>query len=92
MFSIGLEFQSDLDSKNISKRLLQEFENKGTALSHKATISVEEMGGRWLITDFVADAKNNVGQTYSVRREEDKLNIYSGEVLSILDLDVLMEE
>jgi purine-binding chemotaxis protein CheW len=92
LFSIDLEFQSDLDSKNISKRLLQEFENKGASLSDKATISVEEMGGRWLITDFVADAKNNVGQVYSIRREEGRLNIYSGEVLAILDLDALMEE
>jgi chemotaxis signal transduction protein len=84
MFSIGLEFQRDLDSKNISERLLQEFGNKGISLSDKAVISIEETGRRWLITD--------VRRMYSIRREEDGLNIYSGEVLAVLDLDPLMEE
>ena len=84
LFSIGLKFQSDLDSKNISEGLLQEFENKGASLSDKATISIEETRDRWLITD--------VRQVYSIRREEDRLNIYSGEVLAILSLDALLEE
>ena len=89
LFSIGLEFQSDLDSKNISSALLQEFENKGCSLSDKATISIEETGGRWLITDFVSDETTDVRRVYPIRKEN-KLNVYGGEVLAILDLDALV--
>jgi len=84
LFSIGLEFQGDLDSKDI-KSLMKEFKNKGVLLSDNATVSIEETGDRWLITD----ARCTV---YSIRREEDRLHVYSGEVLGILDLDALMEE
>jgi len=67
LFHIGLEFQDDLDSISISPALLQEFESKGVSLSSKAAIS-EKSGQRWLITD--------VGKVYSVRKEDDRLNVY----------------
>jgi len=68
--SIGLEFQSDLDSRSVSERLLQEFRNNGILLSDYAPfISIEETGNKWLITD--------VRGVYSIRREEDRLNVYN---------------
>ena len=78
LFSIGLEFQSDLDNVAISEGLRQEFENNGTPLSQNATISIEKTDGRWLITD------NN--KMYTARKEEDKLNIYAIEVIEQPDL------
>lgn len=67
LFSIGLEFEGSLvDGSNIPERLLREFENKGVSLPDKATVSERFRG--WLITDN--------RQTYSVGKEEDKLNIY----------------
>ena len=73
LFRIGLEFQNDLDSRNISQRLLREFENKGNSLSGKAAVSVGKTGERWLITD--------VQKVYSIRKEDDRLSIYRTESL-----------
>jgi chemotaxis signal transduction protein len=108
LFSIGLEFQSDLDSKKISSALLQEFKNKGNALSDKATISIEETGSRWLVTDVQPGRKPEsqsdverqtsnvkrpqIERKLSIRKKEGKLDVYGGEVLAILDLDALMKE
>jgi len=71
LFSIDLVFQSDLDHDNgISEDLRRGFENNGILLSQNATISIEEKDSRWLITD-----KDNE-QTFLIRKEEGKLNIY----------------
>ena len=70
LFSAGLKFQSDLDSGNIPEKLRQVFENNGISISQNVTVSIERTGSKWLITD--GDAK----KTYSVRKDEGKLNIY----------------
>jgi MFS family permease len=43
-FSIGLEFQSDLDNETVSEGLLQGFQNNKTELSQSTTISIKEPG------------------------------------------------
>jgi trigger factor len=63
-----LELQGDLDKGIISQELRNDFENNKAPLSKNATISVEEPGNRWLVTD---DCKR-----YPVRKEESRLNIY----------------
>lgn len=62
------KFQTDLNNGNIPEGLLKEFRNNGILLSQNATISIEEAGTGWLIYD---GEKN-----YTVRGEEDRLNIY----------------
>jgi trigger factor len=51
LFSIEADFQTDLDNGTIPENLKQEFENKDNSISEKATISVEEEGKKWLLTD-----------------------------------------
>ncbi|MHC4111013.1 MAG: hypothetical protein ACYSUY_08055 [Planctomycetota bacterium] len=68
LFSTKLDFQSDLDKGTISEELLQKFEENKTQLSQRATVSVEQAGTRWLIT--------NRSKKYSIRKEGSKLKIY----------------
>ncbi len=75
-FSIALVFQSQLDNdRNISEDLRQEFEKNGLSLSPNATISIQQRGSRWLITDTEGQ------QTYLIRKEKGELNIYNCSVL-----------
>jgi outer membrane protein insertion porin family len=82
-FHMGLEFQNDLDNKNISEELLKEFENKGISLSDKAAISIQKMGAGWLITDVQTGGLRNqaTAKVYSIRKEEDKLSVYKTKTL-----------
>ena len=66
---IDLNFQSDLDNNNISEKLRKKFKDKKLSLSQHATISIENPGNRWKI--------NDEEQTYTVRKENGKLNIYA---------------
>ena len=68
LFSIAPKFQSDLDSKVISEELQEEFENNEISLSDKAIISIKKEGSRWEL--------QNDKEKYTVRLEEDKINIY----------------
>ena len=68
LFSVGLEYQADLDKDNISDNLRQKFKDNKILLSQNITISIKEK--KWLITD--EDNK----KTYSVKKEKNKLNIY----------------
>lgn len=68
-FSIGLEFQGNLDNSIIMEDLKQEFKNNGISLSENAAILIEEIGSRWLI--------NDENKKYTVKKEENKLNIYT---------------
>jgi len=92
LFSVELEFQSDLDSGDISEALQQEFKDNGVSLSPDVTVSKELViwkGKRWLITDnedryWVKKEKDKVKKEEDkvkkeedkVKKEEDKLNIY----------------
>ena len=68
LFSTKLDFQSNLDKGTLSEELLQKFEEKKIPLSQRASVSVEQAGIRWTIT--------NRSKKYSVRKEEGRLNIY----------------
>ena len=68
LFSVELEFESDLDNRIISEELRQEFEENQISLSEHVTVSVERQGSAWVITDNWNE--------YFVRKEEDRLNIH----------------
>lgn len=71
LFSIGLEFQRNLDNREISERLRQTFRVNRISLSSNVTVSIEKQGNKWLITD-----KDNK-KTYSVRTEGNQINVYA---------------
>lgn len=75
LFSIDARLQSDLDSKNISESLRQAFADKQSLLSDNATVSVQDEGGRWTITD------EDNGETYLIRKDKGYpgLNVYVSE-------------
>ncbi len=79
LFGIYLSFQSDLDNgilsetlrKAIEKGLRKALENDEISVSQNATVAVKSENSCWLITDVEYE------QTYTVRAEEDQLQIYS---------------
>jgi len=73
LFSIDIKFQNSLNDGNVSKDLLQEFEDKGYSLSQSATVKVKEENKKWRIVN-----KEN-SREYTVIHEEDRLNIYGKE-------------
>ena len=70
LFSTELDFQDQLDDEKISTDLRREFENKGITLSQNVDVSIEKEGAHWLIAD------DDNQQEYSVRKEDDALEIY----------------
>jgi hypothetical protein len=76
-----LDFQSDLDKATISEELQQKFEENKTPLSDRSTVSVEQAGIRWLIT--------NRSKKYSIRKEGGRLNIYDTTANAGITLDKL---
>jgi YidC/Oxa1 family membrane protein insertase len=68
LFSIGSQFQSDLDRGIISEALQEQFKNNSILLSPDVSVSTKDKGEKWLIAD------NN--GTYSVINDEGRLNIY----------------
>jgi hypothetical protein len=68
LFTINLNFQSDLDNGIVSGQLRREFQKRNIQLSETAAVSVEKPGSRWLITDEP--------KKYSVRREQRRLHVY----------------
>lgn len=70
LFSVDeLDYQSDLDNAIVSAGLRENFEDENITLSEDATVSIQEKGNRWLIIDSHGK--------YLVRKEGDKLNIFS---------------
>lgn len=64
-FKIGLVYQNDLDSQNISDGLRWQFRDHGISLSDNATSKRE--GNKWLIT--------NENKTYIAKKEKGIINI-----------------
>jgi hypothetical protein len=81
LFSAKLDFQSDLDKGTIPEELKQKFEENKTPLSQRATVSVEQAGTKWLIT--------NRPKKYSIRKEGSRLNIYDTTANAGITLDKL---
>ncbi len=72
LFSVDSEFQTELDDKSISEELRQEFGKRRIPLSQIATVSIKKKNSEWLIA-------RSYGNTYTIRKEEDRLNIYEYE-------------
>lgn len=68
LFSVGLDFQRDLEEDALSESFRQEFENYGISLSDDVTIATEAKGSLWQISDEA--------RTYIVERKGGVLNIY----------------
>ena len=68
MFSLGLDFSSELDNKQVSDRLRQEFQSHNRPLTAEARVQVNQAGSNWTIID---DAKQ-----YDLRKENQALNVY----------------
>ena len=71
LFSVGLEFQSDLEQGVLSTGVRQEFENVEISLSDDVsdvTITEKVKGSKWQIKDR--------GQVYTVTKKDEALNIY----------------
>ncbi len=74
LFSGGLEFERSLNRGRISEKLRQLFGQHRIRLSDNATVTVEQYGAQWLITD----RKGNIpwALRFTVVKEEDQLNVY----------------
>ena len=66
-FTVDLALSKDLDKTTLSTDLRAAFESEKIGLSGKATVSVEEAGDSWLITDGV--------KTHTVEKEENSLKV-----------------
>jgi len=86
LFSIESDFQSGLDNgTSILEGLRREFKNNGISLSQGVAL-IEENDSISLISD------KNKKQTYTIRKEEDKLNIYKDGITIPSALSVLLTD
>jgi len=85
LFSVGTEFQSDLDNDVVSEGLRKEFDKNGIALSDSASVSKEESNVGWSITDGE--------KTYIIEKKDDKLDVNaSGGVQGQIIVEVKEDE
>lgn len=70
LFSMGLELQEDLENKNLSKQLQQQFTNNDIQLPQNATIRVKEEQDVWEIHDEGGSI------LYVIKKEDNRLNTY----------------
>ncbi len=75
VFSIDPRFQNELDKGNIPDNLRRVFSNARTALSDSVTVSTQDKGSRWSITDA------SKGTEYFIRKDKAGygLNVYVNE-------------
>ena len=77
LFRAESRHQTDLDNQNISQELRREFAANDTSLSDDVTVSIQQRGARWLITD------RGTHQTYSVWHSDDECLVYRGAKIHI---------
>ena len=78
LFSIEPHFQSELDYRNsISAELRQSFVGNGLGLSQNIIVEVRTPESSWFIIDQQSKER------YSVRKEDNQLNVYQARELSI---------
>ena len=80
MFSIGVEWESELRAGTLSASLHEEIRSQvllqavpGIALSQRATLNVEEPGKEWTLTDFFGAGPAE----QTVKKEGDRLKFYN---------------
>ena len=78
LFSIGLEFQPDLDNNNISVGLRGAFENNGMELAQNVVVAIVKPGSNWFILETI---DNDNRKVYSVWKEGNQLNIFDPQQL-----------
>lgn len=67
LFSVGTEFQSDLDNGVVSEDLRKEFQKNEIALSDSVVVSKNESDAGWSITDG--------DKIYIIEKKDDKLDV-----------------
>ena len=72
---------NQLDMATLTESLKKAFAGKDLSLTDKATVKVKRPGSSWLITD--RDPNSGETSHFAVRYEEDALNIYKKEMLSV---------
>ncbi len=77
IFSMGLEFQNDLDSGSFTNNLRSKFESYGIMFSLNVSVSIEVTGSEWLVSD-------DTMKTYAVRKEGNQLKVYTPHILYTL--------
>lgn len=78
LLSVESRFQGDLGyRKSISPELRREFDSNGIPISQNTVVEILKPRSSWIIRN----QENQ--QRYLVRKDEDELNIYKGEELSI---------
>lgn len=75
LFSVGVEARSDLNNNVISRSLRQAFANNNIELPDDASVSVEETGYMWRITDG--------DKTYTVKYQDNRLDVYDVPILTL---------
>lgn len=69
LFSIEADIEKDLDKADIPDELRREFKQHKISLSGDITVSVEQAGSKWFVSDESAK--------YPVRKEQDKIKVYA---------------
>jgi two-component system response regulator VicR len=83
LFSTGLNLQSDLEAGSLSSDFQQEFQDNEVLLSNDVTITPNDDGSGWTISD------NESARTYIVEKGLETLDIYAPDLkpdLVLLDL------
>jgi hypothetical protein len=79
LLSVDVNYQSELDSQQLSEEFLQKFRDNEVSLSDKFVVLVEEKGSRWMIIDSKSTLIRSKPM-YSVRKVDDRLNIYGKDI------------
>ncbi len=79
LLSVDVNYQSELDSQQLSEELLQKFRDNRVSLSDKFVVLVEEKGSQWMIIDNKGTLIRSKPM-YSVRKVDDRLNIYGKDI------------
>lgn len=67
LFSLGPEFAAELDNRNVSENLREQFRKHNKALTPHAKVKVEQAGNTWTLVD---------SNRYSILDEHQTLNVY----------------
>jgi hypothetical protein len=75
-FGMAVTLQADLDSREVSDELRQEFSQAGISLSPQTTLSVKDSGNSWLLTDEATLRAYTVRKELDQSSNQEQLNVY----------------